>query len=84
MEGSELHILIGKQLSYYRYMCGMEQADVAKNAHISIKRLKRIEKGETDYPIMLLVVLCNLLNKDWHMVLTTAEMVRCGYLSFEG
>lgn len=80
MEDNELHVLIGKQLSYYRYMCGMEQADVAKRAHISIKRLKRIEKGEGDYPITLLIALCRIVHKDWHMILTTAEMVGEGYL----
>lgn len=77
---NELHVLIGKQISYYRYMRGLEQIDVAKQAHISLKRLKRIERGETDYPLMLLIVLCSVIQRDWHMILTTAEMIRCGYL----
>lgn len=77
---NELQVLIGKQLSYYRYMHGLEQIDVAKEAHISLKRLKRIEGGQTDYPLMLLITLCVIVRIDWHMLLTTAEMVRCGYL----
>jgi transcriptional regulator with XRE-family HTH domain len=75
-----VQILIGKQFFYYRHMHGKEEVEIAKAANISLKRYKRIEAGQVNYSISLLISISRSIGIDWHMVITTAEMVREGYL----
>lgn len=63
------YLRLGKNISHYRKLKGLSQADLAKKVDISLSHISRIENGRTKLSLALLFALSEALGVAPHMLL---------------